>query len=359
MRKKQAVAFDFGSKNIKFAIGKNKDKYFYLDGYEIISTPKDAISNGKIYDKSKISEMLIQFKKRNKIKRHKIMVSISSGETILRIFEIPKMEERELRKAVKFELEHLLPNSIDNYVVDFNILQEYETKIENGERISMIKVQAAVLPKNIVVNYLTSFKDAGLKIDIIDISSNNMLKLFDSKKIDGNLFKDQKSFNKNIAVIDLGNEKTMVTILEFGKVFLNRVIYRGGRDITNIIAQAFKINKEEAEEWKINHNFLTDNSHTEVYNTLKNYLEDFMSELFSIIDYFISRSAEKKLDVIYLIGGGANMKGICKYFENYIHINTQLGNYYITNDYIKTKREIFQKDLLYLSDVIGILLRKE
>lgn len=352
------VAFDFGSKNIKIAMGSNKDKHICLEYYEIIPCPKDAVVDGKIYEKSKISEILKQFVKRNKIKRQKIMLNISSGETILRTFDLPKMEEKELKEAVKFELEHLLPEPIDHYVLDFNILEEYQREIEDGEKISMIKVQIAALPKSIIVNYLTNFKKAGLKIDIIDIQSNSINRLFGSKKKYNNSFKDQGILGKNIAVIDLGNQKTTITILEFGKVFLSRVIYKGGRDITDIIAQTLKGDIEEAEKWKISHNFLTDDSYVEVYSALKYYLEDFMMEIGNIIDYFVSRSIQKRLDGIYLIGGGAKAQGICQYFKNYTNIDTKLGNCY-TNIHVKTKEEIFYGDFLYLCDVIGILLRKE
>lgn len=352
------IAFDFGSKNIKIAIGSNKDKHLCLEYYEIIPCPKDAVVDGKIYEKSKISEILKQFVKRNKIKKQKIMLSISSGETILRTFNLPKMEERELKGAVKFELEHLLPESIDSYVIDFNVLEEYQREIEDGEKISMIKVQIAALPKSIVVDYLTNFKKAGLKIDIIDIQSNGIARLFGREEKYNNSFKGQEILNKNIAVIDLGNQKTTITIVESGKVFLSRVIYKGGRDITDIIARTLKGDMEEAEKWKISHNFLTEDSHVEIYSALRYYLEDFMMEFRNIIDYFVSRGIEKRLDGIYLIGGGAKAQGICQYFKNYTNIDTKLRNC-DENIYVKTNKKIFHEDFLYLCDIIGILSRRE
>ena len=41
----------------------------------------------------------------------------------MRNFELPKMEESELKEAVKFEMEHLLPEAIENYVIDFTVLE--------------------------------------------------------------------------------------------------------------------------------------------------------------------------------------------------------------------------------------------
>ena len=45
-----------------------------------------------------------------------------------------------------------------------------------------LKVQTAAPPKNVVLTYLDTFEKAGLKIDIIDIQSNSIAKLFGGRK---------------------------------------------------------------------------------------------------------------------------------------------------------------------------------
>ena len=84
------------------------------------------------------------------------------------------MEESELKEAVKFEMEHLLPEAIENYVIDFTVLDEYEQETDENEPMAWLKVQTAALPKNVVLTYLDTFEKAGLKIDIIDIQSNSI-----------------------------------------------------------------------------------------------------------------------------------------------------------------------------------------
>lgn len=358
MKKNQIVAFNFGSKNIKIVMGVSKNGYISLDKYKIISTPKEAIFNGAIYQKTKIVEVLKQFAKENKIKKQKIMISISSGETILRTFDFPKMEEKELQGAVKFEMEHLLPEPIENYIIDFTILYEYQEEIQNKEKVSMLKIQTVTLPKKIVMTYLETFQEADLKIDVIDVYSNSILRLLKERE---NIIKNssnQELLDKNIALIDLGNQKTTLTIIEHGNVFLNRVIPKGGRNITHIISETLGISMQDAEEWKLDHHYFSTDFNEKVVATLKGYVEDFMIEINGMINYFISRSIPKRLDYIYLIGGGAKSKGICKYFENYMNIPTKLGND-SGNIHVKEKETKISGDLLYLWDVLGIFLRKD
>ncbi len=355
----QAIAFDFGSSFIKMAVGSSKDYHIQLDSYEIFPTPVDGVSDGKIYHKTKISETIAEKIKKYGVKNKNIIVTISSSETILRNFELPKMEESELKEAVKFEMEHLLPEAIENYVIDFTVLDEYEQETDENEPMAWLKVQTAALPKNVVLTYLDTFEKAGLKIDIIDIQSNSIAKLFGGRKKLIKDFDDIETIDKNIAIIDLGNQKTTITIMEYGSVFLNRVINKGGRDITRIIAEILDIEISKAEAWKKENNFLGENGSDEVSYALRRYLEELLDEINKVIEYFISRSIQKKLDRIYLIGGGANIKDIVAFFERYFNFVTRLGNNYRNIQIGTMDHEGFSEDLLYLCNVLGILLRKE
>jgi type IV pilus assembly protein PilM len=354
----QSIVFDIGSNSIKIAIGSSKDDHIFIKDYVIMPTPEDAIYNGKIYHKSKIAESIEQYVKKKNIKKLNVKVSISSGDLILRTFEIPKMEEKELKAAVKFEMENLLPEAIDNYVVDFTILEEYEEEIEDGEKMSMFKVQTAALPKAIVEAYLTTFEKAGLSLDIVDIQSNSIAKLFGGRKKLIKDFEDKETIDKNIAIIDLGNQKTTVTIMEYGKIFLNRVINKGGRDITSTIAEILDIDIVEAEKWKLTNNYLKVGNNEQLQTAIESNMEEMIVEINKVIDYFISRSIQKKLDRIYLIGGGAKTMDITKYFEDNLNVVTKLGNDY-RNINVNIDETKFSEDLLYLCNVLGILLRKD
>lgn len=353
-----SIVFDIGSKNIKIVVGGNKDNHIFIKDYAIIPTSEGAVYDGKIYQKTAVAENIMRFTKKQRTKRLNVKVSISSSDLILRTFEIPKMEEKELKQAVKFELEYFLPEAIEYYVIDFTVLEEYKKTMEDGDQIQVLKVQTVAIPKMIVDAYLETFDQAGLNIDIVDIQPNNLVKLFGGRKKNIKDFDDEETIDRSIAVIDLGNQKTSMTIIEDGKVFLNRVIDKGGIDISNVIADVLDINIEEAEEWKMNNSFLMESTNEALDLAIKAKMDELVEESKKIIDYFISRSAQKSLDRVYLIGGGAKTIDIAPYFEEGLKLTTRLGNDY-RNIETKVDESKFSKDLLYLCNIIGILLRKD
>lgn len=353
----QIISFDIGSSNMKVLVGNSKDGQIFIERYDIIPIPEDTIFDGKIYHRSKLAEILKKYMKEYKIKTKNIWVTISSSETILRSFELPRMKDKELKQAIKYEIEYLLPETIDNYVVDFNILQEYQIESQE-EQVDFLKVQAVALPKSIAMTYLETFEKAGLKILVIDIQPNNMAKLFGGRKKLIKPFKDQETIDQNIAIIDIGNQNTSITVLECDKVFLNRVIHKGGANITRLICETYEMDFNRAEEWKKNNDILNQDINKELSSVLEEYIKELIVEINKILDFFISRSKEKKLDRIYLIGGSAKIKNIDRYFQNYTHINTALGNDY-KNINFRIEDKSFKEDMLYLCNNIGILLRKE
>ena len=320
--------------------------------------PEDAIYDGQIYHQSVVAENIEHFIKKKNIKKLNVKISISSSHLILRTFEIPKMEEKELKEAVKFELEHLLPEAIDHYVIDFTILEEYKKEIEDGDQTLVLKVQTAAFPKSIVNAYLTTFNKAGLNIDIVDIQPNSIAKLFGGRKKLIKSFEDEETIDKNIAIIDLGNQKTTIIIIEDENVFLNRVINKGGMNITNIIAETLDMDILQAEEWKLNNDILVQSTNEQLDVAIKIEITEIIQEINKIIDYFISRSAQKRLNGIYLIGGGDKTKDVTKYLKKRLNVITKLGNDY-KNIKINVDESKFTEDLLYLCNIIGILLRKD
>ena len=146
--------------------------------------------------------------------------------------------------------------------------------------------------------------------------------------------------------------------MEYGSVFLNRVINKGGRDITRIIAEILDIEISKAEAWKKENNFLGENGSDEVSYALRRYLEElWMKSIRSLSTLY--PEVFKKLDRIYLIGGGANIKDIVAFFERYFNFVTRRGNNYRNIQIGTMDHEGFSEDLLYLCNVLGILLRKE
>ncbi len=353
------TVFDFGSKNSKMIQAHMKDKTVHVENYEILPTPEDAVKDGKIADANKMGNVIANFLKKAKTKDGRLL--LASSEVVLRTFDLPKMEHGELKEAIKYEMSVLLPERVENYVVDCSIIDEYDKIDEEGKEVKMYQLQGVAVSKKLVNDYLDIFTKHNLKVEIVDVQPNAEIKLFTGPGAYVPLDIDNGAQAENLAIIDFGHQKTSVTILEDKKLFLHRTLHQGGRDITNIISEALDLPWDEAESWKHNNDFafLQKNAMNEVesilYDEITKVFHDITMEINQVIEFFISMSKRKKLDQIYLLGGGSLIPGISEYIQRYINIPTEVVST-LNNVNIKGLKD--PTHIAFLADCVGGVIRR-
>ncbi|QSX08646.1 type IV pilus assembly protein PilM [Alkalibacter rhizosphaerae] len=358
--KKQSVTvFDFGSKNSKMVTATLRDREIQVEGYQILPTPDGAIDNGNVTDPEAVGKMVDTFLKHGKLGEARLL--LSSSDVVIRTFDLPKMEMNELKEAVKYEMSVLLPDRMENYIVDSSLVDEFVRQNEDGEEVMMNTMQGVAVPKNMVYEYLEIFNRNNVEIEVVDVQSNALIKLvngpvtcFDLRLPDGGEAKD-------IAIIDLGNQKTGITLLENQKLFLQRSLAVGGRDITKIISEALDMSMDEAEEWKRNNDFafLRKEELNEVekmlYDQITNVLYDITMEINQVLEFFISMSKQKKLDRIFLVGGGSCIPGVGEYIQRYTNIPTVWVDRLVNVAFKDLKSN---NHVPFLVDAIGAVVRR-
>lgn len=358
--KKQLITvFDFGSKNTKIVNAYMKDRGIQIESYQILPTPEGAIDNGMVIDPGKVELLLDEFLRKHKVGEARLL--LSSTDVVIRTFDLPKMELKELKEAIKYEMSVLLPDRLESYIVDSSVLDEFVRTNDEGNDVQMTTMQGVAVPKKMVMDYLDVFNNKSIKIEVVDVQSNAEIKLvngaltcFAMRLPDGNECKD-------IAIIDFGDQKTSITLLENKKLFLQRTLNLGGREITKIISEVLDLTLEEAETWKRTNDFafLEKDVLNEVekllFDQITNVLYDITMEINQVLEFFISMSKQKKLDKIFLVGGGACIPGISEYIQRYTNISTEQVE---SLDNVTIKEHSGEKPIPFLVDSIGAVVRR-
>lgn len=358
--KRQSVTvFDFGSMNSKMVTARLKDNEIQVESYEILPTPEGAISNGNVSDPDAVEELLEAFLRNARVREARLV--LSSSDVITRTFMLPKMESNELKEAVKYEMSVILPDRLENYIVDSSFVDEFTRENEEGQEIVMNTMQGVAVPKNMVYEYLEIFERKNIKVTTVDVQSNAQVKLVNGPIIGFDLKLPDQTECMDIAIIDFGNQKTGITLLENQKLFLQRFLTVGGKDITKIISEALDMTSDDAEAWKKTNDFsfLAKDDLNEVekmlYDKITDVLRDITMEINQVLEFFISMSKQKKLDRIYLIGGGAFIPGIDEFIQRYTNIPTVP---------VKSMKNVSIKEIKgdnpipFLVDSIGAVVRR-
>lgn len=156
-----------------------KDEKIAVQNYQIIPVMK----NNKV-DKNEIIldlwiEILQKQLKKIPSKKQKIYISISCRESIFQKLVFPKLNNQELKAAIKWDLVEYLPKTIDNYYYDYLVLDEKVTEDEEQKKVLFWAVE-----KNIVDKLRQSVKSAKLELHLVIIDIFAVISLISSEKKD-------------------------------------------------------------------------------------------------------------------------------------------------------------------------------
>jgi cell division protein FtsA len=192
------------------------------------------------------------------------------------------------------------------------------------------------IPKQVYLNIIRLLKTLGVKVNRIFFPPYVALH---------DLF-DEEDIEKNILIVDLGHTTTGYSYFKEGAPLISGVIPKGGKQITELIADTFFLGFGDAENLKKQVGYISNLQgelaseeaktisvtnkegklvtvkEAEVSYVIREGLLDIIESLLLQLYEKHKLNLEKDIDEIILIGGGANLKGIKEFFEE---IKSELG----------------------------------
>lgn len=347
------ISIDIGSSLIKIAVGKYANKSIHIQKAFSIITPEGCLMDGKLVVVEGKADMLkksiVQALSANKIRYKNVAFTIQSTSIIRREVEVPSVKPNELEGLIRYEIEQYLPIDLDEYIVEYNVLEEQNE--------SKLKILIAAIPKTFAEDYIGITKSMKLVPSFLDINSNSISKLFGFNQqinfIDYNL-------DKTVAFIDMGCSNINICILAKGLFQFSRIIPTGGSELTLAIAEEFKISMQNAESKKIleaNLSTLETSSEDGALNVvIRNIVLRWTEDIQRVFQFYNTRNSNNNIDEIYLYGGTSNLRGITDYITNSTNLPTkQIKNLSSIKLRKHNRRSL---DIEYYLNSFGAIIRK-
>lgn len=313
---KERIVLEIGSGWTKVLIGtstgKKKKKGLIQESIQIkdtfhIETPKlkpmEVAAQTELdkqfspdFDKFQLIQELNEKLRQRKIKTEKVILTLGDRSVISREMVLPKVDEVKMKGMVSYELQEFLPIDPNQYLIDFKIVDELKV----GE-IEKFKLIVAALPKKEGQFYHELVQEMGKEPFALDISSNGISKLFDrSMKVNGKL---REIENKTFAYIDIGYTSIKLHIIENGILKFTRAIDGGIQPISNTNEVKF-----------------------DTSDTSLEFVKKWIGSLEQMFKFYTSRETNRKIDHIFLYGGGALLPDIEKLFSEGIGVTSEVVN---------------------------------
>lgn len=333
------LGIDIGNFNIKVVQVENNGGKMEIVNYAIARTPEGMINDGRILDSDGIASVIRELLMKNFIKTKQTVGIISSSALITREVLISKMSESDLEKYIRVDAQQYFPMDLEEYVLDFKVLGEIIKK--DGNELSVL---LAAIPEMVVNDYIKVFNKLKLDLAAIDIIPN-----IHSKYSQYYLSQKQQG-SSTAAVIDLGADSTVVSIISDGALQFSKMIPNGCSEITQNIANSFNLNMQEAEEYKLkNAEIILESYNREglagsISEIIKPSVDNIISNVNKFFEFYYSRGGSNKINSIYLAGGGSLLKGLDKYYQNAFNISTRRVDL-LDGIEDKTNKPTLQRDL--------------
>ena len=201
-----------------------------------VALPLGAVHEGEVVDVVAVSDALKRLWREVGFGSKSVRVGLASPRVILRIVDIPRLNDDETRSALALQLDDYVPIRMEDTVFDFQPLPPSDDPGPDRRVLLAAAHQDAVRP------LVEAVRSAGLRVDAVDVVPAALARSFHDPDLGPDLVD---------VVVSVGGGTVVVVAARDGLPMFARTITNvSGRSITERIAAGLAVSDVEAERFK-------------------------------------------------------------------------------------------------------------
>lgn len=307
-----AVGLSFTEQHVRFVELIRSRSGFRIGRYGKKILPPGAIAGGYVADKETVKAALRELKNEHKIEF--VNASLPEEKAYLFRTKIPKAEGADLGQMVEFKIEENAPIASSEAVFDYVVL--------NGEdrKSSHYDVSVSVLPRKVAEVYIEILREAGLTPLSFEIEAQAIANAV-----------IRKSDEEVSLIVNVGETRTGLFIVERGIVQFTLTIPAGGGEITAALGKELSLAPADAEKIRRERGFTRNRKNIELFlPILEKTFAPLKNEMGKLLIYWQTHtpegSAGKPIERIVLTGTDAGLAGLREYCAAAAHLAADLAD---------------------------------
>ena len=282
-----------------------------LERYAIEPIERGAIVDGNVEKPEAVAEALLRAIRRSGSKTRLAAMALPSSAVIAKRITLPAgLPEEDYELQVENEASQYIPFSIDEVNLDFQILGASSQSEED------VEVLLAASRKEKIEDRVAIAEMAGLRPVVIDVEPYAARTSIDHVT----RFLPSQGEGMILAVFDIGQSTTNLTVVLNGQTVFEREQSFGGSQLTQDIVRLYGLTLEEA-ELKKKIGDLPDNYAGEL---LMPFVEQGASEVARSLQFFFTSTPFTRVDRIFLAGGCAVTAGLAEAVAERTQVPTEI-----------------------------------
>jgi type IV pilus assembly protein PilM len=284
------IGLDIGSMSVRAVeTGRGKDGPV-VTNFGQAPLPPGVVQAGVIHDDKAVTLALKQLWANTRFRGRKVVLGVSSPQVVVREMSVANLPDREMRKALPYQVRDSLPLPVEQSLLDFHPL-------EDPGRAEAVRGLLIAAPKEAVLTAVHAVERAGLHVTRVDLASFALLR--SASRTDGQVE----------ALVDIGAQATSVVVHADGEPLIVRTIPRGGAEVTELVAGRLGIAVSEAEALKCRVGLRTDID-AAAAEVVREAVGPIVSEIRSSFAYLNTGDRQAQVARLALSGGGCLLPGL-------------------------------------------------
>lgn len=285
-------------------------------GYGFTTFDRSATEDGVILNHeiiAKAARELFDQHLIGNVTTRRVALAIPAYRTFTRSLELPLLQDNELMNAVELEAEQYVSVPLDQLYLDYEVTKRTQENME---------LFAVAVPKTIVDSYMELAELLGLEVVLIEPTLSSS----------GRLFAVDDQSDVPTVIIDFGSKSADISIYD-EHILVTGTVQAGGETFTQIIKEKLNVTVAEAGLIKTRYGLGVSRRQAEITKALEPVLGDLVKEIRRMMRYHEERyGADRPIQQIITLGGGANMPGLSDYLTNVLRLAVRHTNpwHYLT-----------------------------
>jgi type IV pilus assembly protein PilM len=248
-----------------------------------------------------------------------VWLGVGNQRVVVREISLPYLPEKDLRASLGFQVQEFIPMPVEEAVLDFDPIGEFEQDDRRMLRLLLVAAQRGMVEQ--VVEAVKAAKLQPMGIDLIPFALVRAIGTPDE-----GLDLEEGAIEE--AIVDIGAHVTNIVVHARGATRFVRILPSGGRDVTMAIARSTGLEDDIAERLKRGQTVEDVEDLPPAQQVRQAALQRaaaFVDEVRSSLEFYTAQAKEARIGRVFVTGGGSRLDGLLELMRQRIPVPVESG----------------------------------
>jgi type IV pilus assembly protein PilM len=238
------VGLDIGSSGVRAAEFVSGRRRPTLRRFAQVPLPAGVVRAGAVVDTDALTEALKTLWSKGRFGTRNVALGVANAGVLVRQLDLDWMPPADFRKALRYQVQDVLPFSVDEANLDYHLLDDLEVAGEDGAPRRVARILLVAASRGMVDAYVAAARRAGLRTQAVDLLPFALLRARTPLLPEGSSVTE--------AIVDVGAD-VMSVVVHTGGVprYVRMIPGVGGDTVTQAVQARYDWTWEDAERTKV------------------------------------------------------------------------------------------------------------